>query len=92
MEFRRLRGELWDQSFISKFGKRAVKLYMEIYGKKPRLKRSRSAKRNHVTLFPCGILEQVYEQLQREGFPLLKPSSRLAHLLSSGEPLVARKS
>ena len=55
------------QSFISQFGKRAVKLYADIYGRKPRLKRSRSAKRNHVSRFPCGILEQVYKQLQQEG-------------------------
>ena len=45
MEFRKLRGELWDASFISKFGKRAVKLHKDIYSKPPRLRRSRTAKR-----------------------------------------------
>jgi hypothetical protein len=78
MEFRKLRGELWDASFMSTFGKRAVKLYVDLYGKKPRLKRSRTAKRNAVTLFPCGILEQVYQQMVQEGFPLVKPHSALA--------------
>jgi hypothetical protein len=91
IEFRRLRGDLWDQSFISQFGKRAVKLYVDIHGKKPRLKRSRAANRNHVTFFPCGILEQVYQQLVDEGVPLIKPDSRLAHLLANGRRLVPPK-
>ncbi len=81
MEFRKLRGQLWDQSFMSAFGKRAVKLYVEIYGKKPRLRRSRTAKRNHVNLFPCGILEQVYQQMKQEGVPLMKPNSFLSRYL-----------
>jgi hypothetical protein len=91
MEFRRLRGELWDASFISKFGKRAVKLYKDIYGKRPRLRRSRSAKRNHVTLFPCGILEQVYEQLKQEEVPLMKSGSWVDRQLSGGQRITPRE-
>lgn len=89
MEFRKLRGELWDQSFMSQFGKRAVKLYVSIYGKKPRLKRSRTAKRNHVNLFPCGILELVYKQMQQEGVPLVKPDSWIDRY-QRGDPLTDR--
>src|SRR5262245_28032061 len=78
LEFRRLRGELWDQSFISSLGKAASKFYREIYGKKPKLKYSRIAKRNHVHRYPCGILEQAYRQLKDQGVPLVKPDSALA--------------
>jgi hypothetical protein len=77
LEFRRLRGELWDQSFISRLGKTASKLYREIYQKKPTLKYSRTAKRNHVHKYPCGILEQAYRQLKEQGVPLMKPDSAL---------------
>ena len=78
LEFRRLRGELWDQSFIARLGKAASKLYREIYGKKPRLKYSWKASRNHVHFYPCGILEQAYAQLVEQGVPLVKPQSELA--------------
>jgi hypothetical protein len=78
LEFRRLRGELWDQSFISSLGKAASKLYRDIYQKKPKLKYSRTAKRNHVHMYPCGILEQAYRQLKDQGVPLVKPNSALA--------------
>jgi hypothetical protein len=81
LEFRRLRGEQWDQSYISRFGKTATKLYREIYGEKPKLKRSRVAKRNHVHRYPCGILEQAYRQLTEQGVPLVKPDSSLARRL-----------
>ncbi len=91
MEFRRLRGELWDASFSSKFGKSAVKLYKDIYGKPPRLKRSRTAKRNPVNLFPCGILEQVYERLKEEGIPLIKEDSWVARQLSTGQRITPRE-
>ena len=77
LEFRRLRGELWDQSFISSLGKAASKLYREIYQKKPKLRYSRSANRNHVHKYPCGILEQAYRQLREQGVPLVKPKSAL---------------
>jgi hypothetical protein len=90
MEFRKLRGELWDASFISKFGKRAVKLYNDIYGKPPRLRRSRTAKRNHVNLFPCGILEQAYEQLRNEGVPLVQDGSWVDQQLSTGQRVTLR--
>lgn len=90
MEFRRLRGELWDASFTSKFGKRAVKLFKDIYGKAPRLKRSRTAKRNPVNLFPCGVLEQVYDQMMAEGVPLIKGDSWVARQLSSGQRITPR--
>jgi hypothetical protein len=78
LEFRRLRGELWDQSFISRLGKVASKLHKKIYGKKPRLKYSGMANRNHVHLYPCGILEQAYARLVEQGVPLVKPQSALA--------------
>jgi hypothetical protein len=78
LEFRRLRGELWDQSFISSLGKTASKLYREIYRKKPKLKYSRSAKRDPVHKYPCGILEQAYRHLKDQGLPLVKPDSALA--------------
>lgn len=78
LEFRRLRGELWDQSFISSLGKTASKLYREMYKKKPKLKYSRMAQRNHVHKYPCGILEQAYRQLKEQGVPLVKPESALA--------------
>lgn len=78
LEFRRLRGELWDQSFISSLGKAASKLYREIYRKKPKLKYSRTRKRDHVHRYPCGILEQAYRQLKDQGVPLMRPDSALA--------------
>ena len=77
LEFRRLRGELWDQSFISSLGKAASKLYREIYQKKPKLRYSRRANRNHVHKYPCGILEQAYRQLREQGVPLVKSKSAL---------------
>lgn len=36
------------------------------------------ANRNHVHLYPCGILQQAYAQLVEEGVPLVKPQSELA--------------
>jgi hypothetical protein len=75
LEFRELRGERWDQSFVSHFGKVATKLYRDIYGKKPRLKYSGMANRNRVHVYPCGILEQAYEKLVERGVPLVRPQS-----------------
>src|SRR5215471_14784470 len=68
-EFRRLRGETWDASFSARLGKAASKLYREIYGKPPTLRRSKRAHRNFVTQFPCGIIEQAYQQLIAQGIP-----------------------
>ena len=70
-EFRRLRGETWDASFSARLGKAASKLYREIYGKPPTLRRSQRAHRNFVTRFPCGIIEQAYQQLVAQGVPLV---------------------
>jgi hypothetical protein len=70
-EFRRLRGETWDASFSARLGKAASKLYREIYGKPPTLRRSKRAHRNFVTRFPCGIIEQAYQQLVARGIPLV---------------------
>jgi hypothetical protein len=81
LEFRRLRGELWDQGFMSRLGKAASKLYREIYRKDPELKASRTARRDPVHKYPCGILEQAYRQLTEQGVPLVKPDSRLARRL-----------
>jgi hypothetical protein len=77
-EFRRLRGELWDASFISRFGKLAAKLYRQLYKRDPKPRRSRWSTRADVFLYPCGILEQAYEQLTGAGVPLIKPDSALA--------------
>jgi hypothetical protein len=65
-EYGRLGGENWGPSFRSKLGKAASKLYREIYGKGPRVKRSRRDWRNNVAEYPCGILEQAYRQLTAE--------------------------
>ena len=79
LEFRRLRGELWDMGFISRFGKLAGKLYREIYKKHPDIKRRPlpGQKRWPVHRYPCGILEQAYRQLREQGVPLVKPKSAL---------------
>jgi len=78
LEFRRLRGELWDASFISRFGKLAAKLYRQLYKRDPKPRRSKSRTRADVFIYPCGILEQAYEQLTGAGVPLMKPDSALA--------------
>lgn len=66
-EFERLTlGEKWDQSFRSKFGKRAVGLYVEIYGHRPGRTRKSTmpSDRNKVHKYPCGVLEEAYRQLK----------------------------
>jgi hypothetical protein len=65
--FARLCGEEWDDSFRSKLGKAASKLYREIYGTDPPRSRSRKAYRNKVGRYPCGVLEQAYRQLKGDG-------------------------
>jgi hypothetical protein len=87
LEFRRLRGELWDMGFISKFGKLASKLYREIYKKHPDIKRRPrpGQKRWPVHRYPCGILEQAYRQLREQGVPLVKKESALADELLGRE-------
>jgi hypothetical protein len=79
LEFRRLRGEVWDMGFISRFGKLASKLYREIYKKHPRIKRlpRPGQRRWPVHRYPCGILEQAYRQLREQGVPLVKKGSAL---------------
>jgi len=79
-EFRRLRGELWDQGFMSRLGKAASRLYREIYRSDPK-KTRRTARRDPVHKYPCGILEQAYQQLTEQGVPLVKPDSHLARRL-----------
>lgn len=78
MEFRRLRRELWDDSFSSRLGKLATKLHLEMYRRKPRRQRAFIAERNSVNLYPCGILEEAYARLRSQGVPLIRPHSRLA--------------
>jgi hypothetical protein len=82
LEFRRLRGELWDASFISTFGKLAAKLYRQLYKRDPKPRRSKWQSRADVYLYPCGILEQAYEQLTGAGVPLIKPDSALARSIA----------
>jgi hypothetical protein len=85
LEFRRLRGEYWDSSFSSSFGILATRLYRELYKKPPKKRYERRANRNHVNLYPCGILEQAYRQLRAQGVPLMKPGSVLARRLERKE-------
>ena len=63
---------------MSRLGKAASKLYREIYRKDPALNARRTARRDPVHKYPCGILEQAYRQLTEQGVPLVKPDSRLA--------------
>ena len=72
-QFRRLRGEQWSPSFISKFGKVASKLYREIYGKEPRYTLVDEFDLDTVNLYPLGILEQVYQRLIAAGEQIGKP-------------------
>jgi hypothetical protein len=72
-EYRILRGETWDASFSARLGKAAAKLYRELYEKRPKQMRSSYAYRNRVTRFPCGIIEQAYQQLRSQGVPLVRP-------------------
>jgi len=69
IEFRRLGGEDWSQSFSVKMGFRAAKLYAEIYGKKAKQVRASTMPgwRNKIGKYPCGVLEQAYRQLKAEG-------------------------
>lgn len=69
-EFMLLRGEEWTQSFKTKLGKQAGKLYEQYYGKK-RSKMVRThlmaqTARNKVRTYPCGILEQAYRALMEK--------------------------
>jgi hypothetical protein len=72
-QFRRLRGEKWSPSFISKFGKVASKLYREIYGKEPRYTQANEADLEPVNLYPRGILEQAYRRLIAAGEQIGEP-------------------
>ena len=72
-EYRILKGETWDASFSARLGKAAAKLYREVYEKRPKQMRSAYAYRNRVTRFPCGIIEQAYQQLRSQGVPLVRP-------------------
>jgi hypothetical protein len=71
-----LRGEDWPLSLRTTLGKRARKLYEELYGKR----RSRKIRthlmtrtsRNKVRTYPCGILEQAYRSLISEGAAISK--------------------
>jgi hypothetical protein len=63
-EFERLGGVRWKQSFRIRLGRLANKLYSEIYGKPAKKVRSRTAWRNKVGKYPCGILEQAYRELR----------------------------
>ena len=89
LEFRRLRGEYWESGFCSSFGKLATRLYRELYNKAPKKRYERRAKRNHVNLYPCGILEQAYRRLRAQGVPLVKPGSALAREQERNADLIA---
>jgi hypothetical protein len=53
----------------------ASKFYIELYGKKPRKVRSRTAPewRNKVCKYPCGILEQAYRELKGKAVDATQP-------------------
>jgi hypothetical protein len=74
-EFERLGGEPWTQSFRIRVGLLASKLYVELYGKKPKKVRSRTNPpwRNEVVAYPCGILEQAYRELRGKAVGAAKP-------------------
>ncbi len=61
--FERLRGEQWDASFRSAFGKQATKACSEVGNNWPQSKRSRTSHKS-VGLYPCGVLNTVYARLR----------------------------
>jgi hypothetical protein len=67
-EFEKLGGEPWTQGFRIRLGLLANKLYVEVYGEKPKKVRSsfKHGYRNTVGKYPCGILEQAYRQLKAD--------------------------
>lgn len=78
-EFNSLGFEVWDHGFKIKMGKRARRLYMDLYkGKAPRKVRSSTHPlwRNKVGKFPCGILEEAYKQLRGEGVRTVRDPSQ----------------
>jgi hypothetical protein len=89
-QFRRLRGEQWSPSFISKFGKVASKLYREIYGKEPRCTLANEDDFDDdldpVNLYPRGILEQAYQRLMAAGEQIGEPYRKPDPSLKLKEP------
>jgi hypothetical protein len=71
--FRRLRGEKWSPSFISKFGKLASKLYRGLYKKEPPYRRASPDDLEPVNVYPYGILEQAYRRLIAAGEQIGEP-------------------
>jgi hypothetical protein len=65
-EFAYLNGERWTQSFRSRLGLRARKLYKDLYGKNAKLKRGHATFRNRVGKYPCGMLELALRTLRAE--------------------------
>ena len=65
-QFMRLTDQWWSQRFKVRMGKRASKLHKEILGTAPKLVRVSTDWRNKVGLFPRGILEQAFRQVQQE--------------------------
>jgi hypothetical protein len=72
-KFRRLRGEKWSPSFISKFGKLASKLYRELYKKEPPFRWANPDDLEPVNVYPYGILEQAYRRLIAAGEQIGEP-------------------
>lgn len=69
-EFEQLGGEPYSQSFRSRLGLRATKMYAEVYStKKPKKVRTTTNPRyrNKVSRYPCGVLERAYSALLAEG-------------------------
>ena len=80
-EFERLGGEPYSQSFRSRLGLRATKMYAEVYStKKPKKVRTSTnpRHRNKVSRYPCGVLERAYSALLAEGVQITDPGQNRA--------------
>lgn len=63
-EFKILCGDKWPGGFDGKLGLAAKALCQKVHGSIPPLQRYRSARRNKVRAYPCGIIEQAYRLLR----------------------------
>lgn len=74
-QFMKLGGEKWERGFLVRVGLKASTLHHELLGKAPKKQRSnvRGAHRNRVGLYPCGILEQAYQQVLAEQAAMTLP-------------------
>lgn len=71
--FRRLLGEEWGPTFISKFGNVAKQLYTQLYSSHPNRIKASNDDDDTVNLYPYGILVQAYRQLIEAGEKIGEP-------------------